>query len=188
MLNNKRGQFTAGLFFLIFIAIFGVLFIAIGGMVVVHLNNILSQDLQMGQVNLQDLNEETFGVYYTTYINNADWWSMSLIFGMILGLFISAYIIRGKFPKFGIILDILIIVSAFIVSLSISSTFQIIMDALASAGETFLESYSPLSSMFILNLPVFIVIIGVIIMILFHSSIPKRVEENYQKGGYLQGV
>ena len=42
--------------------------------------------------------------------------------------------------------------------------------------------------MFIINLPVFVVIIGVVMMVLFHASIPKRAEDRIQEGGFLRGV
>ena len=63
------------------------------------------------------------------------------------------------------------------------------LDAFNTAGLTFAEDFTPKTSMFILNLPIFIPIIGVIAMILFHSSIPNRSEERRQlQGGSLQGV
>ena len=76
----------------------------------------------------------------------------------------------------------------FLISLYISSIYGILLDALASAGITFLEDNAIKTSMFVLNLPVFVVIIGVIMMILFHSSIPKRTEEKIQSGGFLRGI
>ena len=122
------------------------------------------------------------------YLENADWWGMSLIFGLILGLFLSAYFMRNRFPKWAIILDIFIIVAMFIVALYISSSYSILLDSLASAGETFLEDYTPKTSGFMINLPIFIAVIGTITMVLLHASIPRRSEEGPQAGGILQGV
>ncbi|GAH85610.1 unnamed protein product, partial [marine sediment metagenome] len=136
----------------------------------------------------QDVNADTFGQFNTMVINNADWWGMSLIFGMIIGLFLSSYILRGRLPKWGLILDIFIILFVFFISLYISSIYQTLLDSLASADITFLEDYVAKTSMFVLNLPIFVVIIGVIMMILFHSSIPKRTEERIQEGGFLRGI
>ena len=185
---NHKGQMT----FFFFLIIVGVLAISImllvGGITTVKINEALDQNISLGQVNLADLNADTFGVVATTYINSADWWGIAAIFGMILGLFLSSYMLRNKFPKIGIILDILIIVAAFLFSTYISSTYRILLDSLASAGETFLEVYTPKTSLFILNLPIFSVIIGVIMMILFHSSIPNKPEERAMSGGSLQGV
>jgi len=176
----------------IFILIIGVLVASImlfvGGIITIKINDALSQDVEIGQVNLQDINDDTFGVFNAMYLNNADWWGLSVIFGMMFGLFLSAYFLRGKYPKFGIIFDIFIILAAFIFSLYISSTYSILVDSLNNAGEPFLETYIPKTSMFLLNLHIFVVIIGVISMVLFHSSIPRRTEEAYQTGGVLQGA
>ena len=87
------------------------------------------------------------------------------------------YMLRSRFPKWGMILDIFIIIFVFIISLYISASYQTLLDSLASADITFLEDYTTKTSMFVLNLPIFVSIIGVIMMILFHSSIPKKSEE-----------
>lgn len=188
MLNNKKGQMTLFIFALILVSFFAVILLLIGGIVMVEMNTALDQDIDIGQVNLAIINSQTFGVMASTYLNNADWWGLSIIFGMVMGLFLSAYFMRNRFPKWGLVLDIFIILSAFFTSLYISSAYSELLDALNSASQTFLEVYTPKTSMFIVNLPIFVVIIGVIMMILFHSSIPKKAEENIQQGGFLQGV
>jgi len=187
-MKNNRGQMTIFIFILIMASLFAVVLLFAGGIVVVKINQALDRDLDIGQVNLETINNETFGVFTTMYTNNADWWGLSIIFGMVFGLFLSAYFVRNTLPKWGIILDIFIILVAFLLSLYVSSIYSILLDALSSAGETFMEDYTPKTAMFILNLPIFSVIIGVIMMFLFHSSIPKKREERYQSGGNLQGA
>lgn len=182
MENNKRGQIT----FLLLIIIGGVLVIAlflfVGGVTVVNMYNALNQNVSVGQVNLQEINDLTFGKFHTTFINQADWWGIGTIFGMVFGLFISAFLLRGKMPKFGIIMDIVIILSFFILSVYISNTYEILINALNSAGLTFLEDQTPRTSFFIANLPIFITVIGVGCALLFHSSIPKRRGETLFEG------
>ena len=75
------------------------------------------------------------------------------------------------------IIDIFIILCAFIFALYFSKSYQLILDAFASAGETFLEDSAPRTSRFILNLPIFVVIIGVVMFVITHSSIPRKSEE-----------
>ena len=99
------------------------------------------------------------------------------IFGMILGLFLSSYILRNTLPKWAIVLDIIIIVAVFIFALYLSSAYGSVMDGLASSGEFFLEDNLPKTSKFMLNLPIYVAIIGAIMMVLFHSSIPRKREE-----------
>ncbi len=185
---NKRGQMTILLVIMIVGLLFSTIMILVGGIIAIKVNDALNQDIDMGQVNLADVNADTFGVFSSMYLNNADWWGICIIFGMVIGLFLSAYILRSRVPKWGIILDIFIIIGMFIVALYVSSSYSTMLDALSGAGEDFLEVYAPRTSMFMLNLPIFIVIIGVITMVLFHASIPKKSEERYQAGGLLQGA
>jgi len=189
LILNKKGQTAVFLFFIILFAILGILFLGIGGIVLSHVNSVLDQNISVGQVNLQTVNNQTIGVLNQTYVNNADWYGLTIIFGMIFGFFISAYFLRNTYPKLWIILDVFIIIIAFILSLYISSTFEVVVNVLGSAGETFIEDNMAKSSMFLLNLPIFTTIVGVICMVLFHSTIPRKKEEQqYQSGGYLQGV
>ena len=165
LIKNRRGQTTYLLFLLIFIAFIGVIFIFLGGEVSKRINTALDQDIAVGQVNLSNINEQTFGRYNTMYINNADWWGIALIFGTVLGLWLSSFFLRGRFPKWGIILDIFILLAAFITSIYIANTYQILVDAFQTAGLTFMEDSTPKTAMFILNLPIFTVIIVVVSMI-----------------------
>ena len=187
-MKNKSGQSTLLMVILLVALFFGTLLLLVGGLVTTRINSALDVDVDMGQVNLREVNANTFGKFNEMVVNNADWWGMSLIFGMILGLFLSSYLLRGRVPKWGLILDIFIILFVFFISLYISSIYQTLLDGLASADITFLEDHVTKTSMFVLNLPVFVVIIGVIMMILFHSSIPKRTEERIKEGVFLKGI
>lgn len=186
--KNNRGQMTFFVFIVIVGSLFAALLLFTSGITVIKIDQALDRDIDLGQVNLQDINNDTFGLYADMFTDNADWWGLATIFGMILGLIISSYIVRNRFPKLGIMLDIFFIFTAFILSLYISSTYQILLDALNSTGETFLEVYTPKTSFFILNLPIFVPIIGVVMMVLFHSSIPQKNDERFQQRGLLQGV
>lgn len=186
-MKNKRGQITFFLTIVILGLFITMMMLFVGGVMTVKINGFLDQDIQIGQVNLQTVNAQHFGKFATMYLQSADWWGLCSIVGMILGLFLSAYFTRGKFPKWGIIFDIFIIVSMFMVALYFASTYSILLDVLAGTGETFLEDYTPKSSSFMVNLHIYIVIIGVMMMVLFHSSIPKKREEIIAPGGF-QGI
>ncbi len=187
-MRNKRGQSTILMIILVVTLFFGTILLLTGGLITTEINKALDINVNMGQVNLKEVNANTFGKFNEMVLVNADWWGMSLIFGMILGLFLSSYILRGRLPKWGLILDIFIILFVFFISLYISAIYGTLLDSLSGAGITFLEDTTPKTSMFVLNLPVFVVIIGVIMMILFHSSIPRRTEEKIQEGGFLKGI
>lgn len=183
-MKNKRGQTTMLIFVAILLLISLVLFYLVHGIIVIKIDEALSTNITLGQVNLANINSQTYGVWADSVLNNSDWWGLGTIFGLILGLFLSAYFTRNSFPKMGIVLDIFIIVGVFVFSLYLRDVYLTLMEALAAAGETFLEVFLPNTSQFIINLPVYVVIIGAIMMILFHSSIPRRSEETVQRGGF----
>ena len=185
---NNKGQMTIFMVLLLVGLFFGLILILVGGIVTTKVNEALDQNISIGQVNLATENAKSFGKFNEMFIISADWWGMSLIFGMIIGLFLSAYFVRDRFPKWWLILDIFMILFIFLISLYISSSYSLVLDALAEAGETFLEDHVTKTSMFMLNLPVFVVIIGVVMMVLLHSSIPRSTEERIQEGGFLKGV
>lgn len=173
-LKNKRGQITIFIFFGIIIVFAIIFFILLLGIIAIKTNEALNIDLDLGQVNLAELNAQTYGKYTTMILDHADFIGICAIFGMILGLFLSSYFVRGTYPKWGIILDIFIIIAFFIFSIYLSQAYTSIVNALAQADLTFLEDYMNKTSMFIVNLPIFTVVIGAIMMFLFHSSLPKR--------------
>ena len=182
-MKNKKGQVTIFILVGFLFLIGGVLMLIVGGAVVEHVQEALDQNVSVGQVNFKEVADLTFGPFETMVFNNADWWGTSIIFGMILGLFLISYFARGTFPKVAIIMDIFIIFVAFIFSLYVSAIYNTLINALTSGGETFAQEFLPTTSFFILNLPLFVVGIGIIMMILFHSSIPRKSEETRQQVG-----
>ena len=179
-MKNKKGQTTTFILLgllIVFILVIGLIVI---GSISTHTNDALSQNITIGQVNLKTISDDTFGKLNTMILNNADWWGIATIFGMVFGLFLTSYFARNTFPKIGIIIDIFMIFAAFIFSLYLSVIYKQLVVALSSAGENFAEVYLPNTSYFILNLPIFVAVIGIIMMILFHSSIPRKSEETTQ--------
>lgn len=176
-MKDKKGQTTIFILGGILIVFIGVIMLILFGIFSTNLNESLSQDIDVGQVNLKTVSDQTIGKFNTMVVNNADWWGTGIIFGMVLALFLVSYFSRGTFPKIAIILDIFFILVAFIFALYLSAAYNQVVVALTSAGETFAEVSLPNTSYFILNLPLFTAIIGVIMMVLFHSSIPRKSEE-----------
>ena len=87
----------------------------------------------------------------------------------------SAYIFRGEFPQLFIIIDVILIVFAYILAVYISNTYELLINATPSL-DVFITFLSP-PSKFILNLPKFVAIIGAIIMIVSYSVIPRNTEQ-----------
>ena len=186
--KNKKGQITILMILLVLGLFLALILLFVVGVATVKINEALNLNVSIGQVNFAEESAKTWGKFNEMVVTSADWWGVSLIFGMVLGLFASAFFLRGSFPKWALILDIFIILAIFIVSLYFSSSYVLLLNELGDAGETFLEDHVTKTSMFMANLPVFVVIIGVVMMILFHGSIPRRTEERIQQGGFLQGV
>ncbi len=176
-IKNKKGLSTIFILYGILILFIGAILLIVIGSFAFHANEVLDLDIQIGQVNLSEVNEQTFGSFNTMVVNNADWWGTAMIFGVILGLFLTSYFLRGRFPKITILLDLFMIFSAFLVSLYLSAAYSTVVNALTSAGETFAVEHLPNTSFFILNMPLFVAVIGIVMMILFHSSIPRKQEE-----------
>ncbi len=177
-MKNKKGMSTIFILFGFLIVFVFIIALIVIGSFSVNINDALSQNVTIGQVNLQEVSEDTFGKFNEMVLENSDWWGTAIIFGMVLGLFLTSYFTRNSLPKISIILDIFMIFVAFIFSLYLSAVYSTLVTSLTTAGETFAETYLPNTSFFILNLPLFTVIIGVVMMILFHSSIPRKSEEH----------
>lgn len=174
---NKKGQ--SAFFLLVGLAIVFILIIIIIviGFVSVNINSTLDKNITLGQVNLKTVNNETFSQFNTMIVDHADFWGICIIFGMVIGLWAGAYFTRNSFPKLGVIIDIGFIFLAFIFSLYLKSAYSSVVSALSSAGQTFAETSLSGTNFFILNLPIFIPIVGVVMMVLFHSGIPQKPDE-----------
>ena len=123
-MRNNRGQSTIFIVLMLAVLFFAAILLLVVGVTSTKINEALDQDIDLGQVNLREVNANTFGKFNEMVVVNADWWGISLIFGMILGLFLSSYMLRGRLPRWGMIIDIFIIIFLFIASLYISSTYQ----------------------------------------------------------------
>lgn len=183
-MNNKRGQTTLFLAVGIILAILCIIALIIVGIVTININSALDQDITIGQVNLKTINAQSFGYFNFMVVNHADFIGICIIFGIIIGLFLSAYFLRNRYPKIMVLIDIGLILAAFIFSLYIRGVYSDLVIALDSAGQTFASDNLSKTNFFILNLPIFVTIIGVIMMILFHAGIPRKPDELniYQQG------
>jgi hypothetical protein len=182
-MKNKSG-ITYNLLSIIVFALVGVIFIGILGFIFNATYNGLNQDVMAGQVNLSNATEQTYGVFNNAYNNNMDLFGLFLIFGMIGGLFMASFLMRGKWDKLLIIVDLLIMIVVYITAVLISNVYEHLLIASSGIISQF-EGSMPKTSNFLLHLPRYVVIIGAVCMILFYSGIPRR--ENEQQINYEQG-
>lgn len=171
---NKKGLSTLQLFAFIFISFFIVMFLGLGvwGFNLVYDN--LALDVDVGQTNLKNITDATFGKVNSAFTQTADTIAVVLLLGMAIVMILSGYVLGEKYPKIMIGIDIIILVFCFIVSIYISQTF----DTYINSNEyfTLYADNLPKSSAMILNLPYYIGVIGVLIMI-FSYAITKPREE-----------
>lgn len=170
--NDKRGLQVMPMFLFFFAIFFIILVLGIFLLVFNQTNTQLDRDIQVGGVNLQTVNAQTFGAVNNAFVNSADFIGYILIFGLILAMFLNAYLTRNKHPQMFLIVDILLLIFAYILSVYISSTYETLINSTA-----YLNVYInnlPRSSTFILNLPKFVGIIGAVIMILSYAGFPKK--------------
>lgn len=136
------------------------------------INDVLSQDVDIGQVNLKNVSDTTFGQINTGMINNADTIGIIILLGMCLLMIINGYYIGSKNPKLFFVIDIFLLALFFIPSVYVSQIYQTFITSSTVFQDTFINII-PKTSKFILNLPVIIASVGIITMILSYAGIRK---------------
>lgn len=172
---NKKGLATIGVFTFIFMVFIWILFLGILVFIFNQTATSLDIDVDLGQVNLGEIVQDTFGKLNEGLLSGADTIGLVIIFGMIITMFANAYIFRGEYPRLFLIIDIILLVFAYILSVYISNTYEILINA-SSTLNVFIDTL-PKASTFILRLPTYVGVIGAIIMILSYSGFPRETEE-----------
>lgn len=150
------------------------------------INSALDVDIDIGQVNLQDINNKTFGQVHSGLTKTIDYLGLAILLGMVLFMFGNAYFFGDK-NKIWIPVDIFIIVFIFVVSVYISQIFDIFINS--DALFSFFNSELPNSSRFMRNLPIISVIVGSIVMIITYLATEHRdqMELSGNVYGYSEG-
>ncbi len=178
LIKNKRGGFTDLFLFMIFafvIILISVVMIYIG----IQTEDQLQESL--GKMDLHDtignnasvVIDNTMGVTNTTF-TALYWITVFLIGGMILSIFIGSYLITTK-PIF-FIPYIFIVIISIIVSVPISNSYETLMSnpTLSSTFTGFTGA-----NWIMLNLPVWITIIGITGGIIMFSRMGRKEETIY---------
>jgi len=178
--KNKRGAFADLFIFMIFalvIVFISVLWIYMGG----QANDKLQETI--GQMDLHDTEgnnasvvvENTMGGSgFLGSIQALHWITVFLIAGMILSIFIGSYLVTTK-PIF-FIPYLFIVIIAIIVSVPLANTYETLMsDAILS--DTFTGFTG--ANWIMLNLPIWITIIGITGGIIMFSRMGKKEANPY---------
>jgi len=178
MIKGKKGGFTDLFIFMIFalvIIFISVVFIYIGNQTQDQLQDTLgTMDLHdtQGQ-NASEVIDDTFGDVTTSY-QSLHWIAIFLIVGMVLSIFIGSYLVTTK-PIF-FIPYIFIVIIAVVVSVPLANSYETIMNE-ATLSSTFAGFTG--ANWIMLNLPIWVTIIGITGGIIMFSRMGKREEQNY---------
>lgn len=175
--KDKRGGFTDLFLFIIFalvIIFISVIWIFVGGEAQDKMQETLGQmDLHDTEGNnASEVIENTIGKTNQSF-QSLHWIAILLIAGMILSIFIGSYLVTTK-PIFLIPYLFLVIIAIF-VSVPISNTYETLVNN-AMLSETFAGFTG--ANWIMLNLPVWISIIGVTGGIIMFSRMGKGEEQN----------
>lgn len=178
MMKNKRGGMTDLFIFMIFaVAILFIcgIFIYLGGRATTQIHDTID-DMEFGDANTTEVVDDTFGAVNQSY-QALYWISIFLIVGMVISIFIGSYLVTTK-PIFFIPYAFITII-AIIVSVGISNAYeQIIADELlASTFSGFVGG-----NFIMLNLPIWITVIGIIGGLIMFVRMGSKENELY--GGY----
>ena len=178
MIKNKRGGFTDLFLFMIF----AFVIILVSG-VMIYIGIEIEDQLQksLGKMDLGDtmgnnasvVIDNTIGVTNTTF-QALHWITVFLIGGMILSIFIGSYLVTTK-PIF-FIPYLFIVIIAIIVSIPMSNSYEILINN-PTLSSTFAEFTG--ANWIMLNLPVWITIIGITGAIIMFSRIGRKEESAY---------
>jgi len=177
IVKNKRGGFSDLFIFIIFsfvIVLICVVWVYMGGLVEERLHE------TVGQMDLHDTVGNNASQVITNTIGATNlsfgalhWITVLLIGGMILSIFIGSYLVTTK-PIF-FIPYLFIVIIAIVVSVPMSNSYEKLMtDATLSATFTGFSG----ASWIMLNLPVWITIIGITGGIIMFSRMGKQ-EDQY---------
>jgi len=178
-MKYKKGSSIIWGFIIIFVALLFSIFL---GVVVYTFNLVaetLGQDVEVGQVNLKDITDSTFGQISTGMIDNADTIGILFLFGMCLLMIFNGYYIGSKNPKLFFVVDVFILGLFFIPAIYVSQVYEIFINSTTLFEDTYINII-PKVSKFMLNLPTIIATVGVITMILSYAGIRR---DDEMRGG-----
>jgi hypothetical protein len=176
--KNKKGGFTDLFLFMIIgviVILISVVFIYIGNQTKDQLH-LSMDDMDLGDTvgnNASVVIDNTFGDVTTSY-SALTWISVLLLVGMILSIFIGSYLVTTK-PIF-LIPYIFLTIIAIVVSVPLSNTYETLMSN-ATLSSTFQQFTG--ANWLMLNLPIWVTIIGFTGAIIMFSRMGKKEERGY---------
>ena len=172
LIKNKRGAFT-DLF--IFLAFAFIIIIFFGGMTFIGqttYNKFMEQAPELqeqvgGSGNITEIIDNTLGQVNYSY-SALKWISIMLIFGLMLSILLTSFLVRTN-PVFFVPYTILVII-AVIVSVPLSNTYETLYND-ATLGLTFQGFFG--ASWIFFHLPIWISVIGILAGVLMFINVSR---------------
>ncbi|HHB93387.1 MAG TPA: hypothetical protein ENK59_09285 [Thioploca sp.] len=171
-MKNKRGTTTVYLLLLVLASFFGAIFLGLAVFSFNTVNSVLSQNINIGQVNLKNATDTTFGAITHGFVGNADLIGIILLMGMCLLIIMMGYYFGSSSPKMFFIVDVFLIVIFFIPAVYVSQTYLLFINSTTLLQGTYTNILSK-TSKFVLHLPSIMTTVGVLTMILSYVGIRK---------------
>jgi len=173
-MESKGGFVTITLFFFVFFALMVVFILGIGFYGFEIADTLMGDisGLNIGNTSFEETYDETLGLGFQSFLNSLTWMATLLIFGMMFVMMLVGFLIP-KGNRMLVVLDIFIIVGAFIVAVYISNAF----DSFININEDFLNVYSEdfnTPSTLLLRLPIITTIVGILIMLITYLPFKKK--------------
>lgn len=174
---NNRGMSSIVAIFILIVGALAIIILM--GVTLYGFNEIVGglkqNDVMIGPVNLTEATDSTIGALNSSMFQYADIFSIVIVLGMFLGMIIAGFVFRSKHPKILFVIDILLMVFAYILAVYISNSYETVLTSIPFAN-IFIDNM-PTGSALVLNLPLITLVAGAITIILSYSSIPKSEEE-----------
>ncbi len=169
---RRKGSSVIGMFLFAFAVFLFMIFFGIAIWSFSLIDDALDQDVDVGQVNLRDVNDDTFGALTQAMLDQADAFALIFILGTVVVMLLNAHLF-GDSNKLWIPIDMLILIFVFILSVYFSQVYEIFINADVLLSAIYVDQL-PKSSTMLLNLPAIIATIGALLMIVTYVKVNKE--------------
>ena len=184
MIEGPLNRFHAILF-----AIFGIFFmVMIMGLFVFSwdfgFSRLADLDVDAGQVNVKEAADSTIGQINNSLITSIDVVLCIAFLGFVIGIFGVSYMFKENFKAL-ILVDIVLLVIAFFVSTYVSYTYSVFLttpEDVEPIYRSFFENRLSGITGILLNLPIFVLIIGMVSMVVSYVMASKKQASDLEQG------
>lgn len=177
---NKRGVTVLGIFGALFVVLMAAIFLGATAFTLTTVDNALSANITVGQVNLGTVHNQTAGLMYRGLLSNLDNIALVILFGLLLLMGVVGIGLGDDHPRVFFLVDAFLLVAVFIIGNYLADAFALVVSNPA-LGPSFTENL-PLMSRFVLNLPIWATLTGLFIMV-FTYGLSKKIKETQQQTG-----